>query len=167
MLGSDYHAWIPDIGYQRVFNILPHLTDFEAETIAATMERKYPSQWAKLLEAYENVENLRQSIALFKYCHVLDRDGNLVPLNTLPGGVPWGACIGLEYPFFVLRMLRRSWVLLTSTCRASAASLAVFEEVMPDPPNNVQNIPTMVELACTSKIEKHPKARKKDSTGSS
>jgi hypothetical protein len=120
MLGSDYHAWIPDIGYQRVFNILPHLTDFEAETIAATMERKYPSQWAKLLEAYENVENLRQSIALFKYCHVLDRDGNLVPLNTLPGGVPWGACIGLEYPFFVLRMLRRSWVLLTSTCRASA-----------------------------------------------
>jgi hypothetical protein len=167
MLGSDYHAWIPDIGYQRVFNILPHLTDFEAETIAATMERKYPSQWAKLLEAYDNVENLRQSIALFKYCPVLDRDGNLVPLNALPGGVPWGACIGLEYPFFVLRMLRRSWVLLTSTCRASAASLAVFKEVTLDCLNNVQNIPTMVELACTSKIEKHPKARKKDSTGSS
>jgi 5'-3' exonuclease len=38
MLGSDYHAQIPDVGYQRVLNILPHLTNFEAETIAATME---------------------------------------------------------------------------------------------------------------------------------
>jgi hypothetical protein len=34
----DYHAQIPDVGYQRVLNILPHLTNFEAETIAATME---------------------------------------------------------------------------------------------------------------------------------
>jgi hypothetical protein len=48
-----------------------------------------------------------------------------------------------------------------------ASSLVVFEAVMPDPPNNVQNIPTMVELACTSEIEKRQKARKKDSTGSS
>jgi hypothetical protein len=66
MLGSHYHARIPDVGYQRVFNILPHLTDFEAETIAATMENKYPSQWMKLPEDYDYVQNLRQSIALFK-----------------------------------------------------------------------------------------------------
>jgi hypothetical protein len=48
-----------------------------------------------------------------------------------------------------------------------APSLAVFEEVMLDSPNNLQNVPTMVELACTSEIEKRQKARKKESTGSS
>jgi hypothetical protein len=41
------------------------------------------------------LDNLKKSIALFKYCPVLDHDGNLVPLNSLSGEVPWGDCIGL------------------------------------------------------------------------
>jgi 5'-3' exonuclease len=95
MLGSDYHARIPDVGYKRVFNILPHLRDFHAETIAATMKSKYPSQWEKLPEDYDYVKNLTKSIALFRHSPVLDIDGNLIPLNTLPEGVTWGNCIGL------------------------------------------------------------------------
>jgi hypothetical protein len=29
-------------------------------------------------------------------------------------------------------------------------SQAIFEEVMPDPPHNIQNIPMMVEFGCLS-----------------
>jgi hypothetical protein len=92
MLETDYHAQIPDIGYQRVFNVLSNLPDFEAETIVAVM---YPLQWRQLPEDDNYVDNLKKSIALFKYCPVLDRDGNLVPLNSLSGEVPWGDCVGL------------------------------------------------------------------------
>jgi hypothetical protein len=55
MLGSDYHAWIPNIGYQKVINVLPNLPDFEAETIAAVMENKYLSHWRQLPEDYNYV----------------------------------------------------------------------------------------------------------------
>ncbi len=74
MLGSDYHARIPNIGYQKVINVLPNLPDFEAETIAAVMENKYLSHWRQLPEDYNYVDNLKKSIALFKYCPVLDHD---------------------------------------------------------------------------------------------
>ena len=46
-------------------------------------------------------------------------------------------------------------------------SQALFEEVMPDPPHDIQNIPTMVEFACLAEIEKRRKARKKGCKGSS
>ena len=42
-----------------------------------------------------------------------------------------------------------------------APSQAVFEEVMPDPPHNIQNVPTMVEFACLTKLRnvKRPERR--------
>lgn len=95
MLGSDYHARVPDIGFKRVFDVLPQLTDFEPEMIAAKLEEVYPTRMAKLPADYDYIGSLARSIALFKHPPVLDLEGNVIPLNPVPESVSWGEYVGL------------------------------------------------------------------------
>jgi len=95
MLGSDYHARVPHIGFKRVFDVLPKLTNFEPETIAATLQEEHPTRMAKLPQDYDYAGSLARSIALFKHAPVLDLEGNIVPLNPVPEGNSWGEYVGL------------------------------------------------------------------------